>query len=60
MSAVNSLNDGISNEGIFRSNEVTDQQNTPTDDLMCVKVSPGKAYVKGYDIDLSGTSIIRC
>ena len=22
----NSLNDGISNEGIFRSNEVTDQQ----------------------------------
>jgi hypothetical protein len=25
----NSLNDGISNEGIFRSNEVTDQQNTP-------------------------------
>ena len=54
----NSLNDGISNEGIFRSNEVTDQQNTPTDDLMCVKVSPGKAYVKGYDIDLSGTSII--
>ena len=54
----NSLNDGVSNEGIFRSNEVTDQQNTPTDDLMCVKVSPGKAYVKGYDIDLSGTSII--
>ena len=54
----NSLNDGISNEGIFRSNEVTDQQNTPSDDLMCVKVSPGKAYVKGYDINLGGTSII--
>ena len=54
----NSLNDGISNEGIFRSNEVTDQQNTPSDDLMCVKVSAGKAYVKGYDINLSGTSII--
>ena len=54
----NSLNDGISNEGIFRSNEVTDQQNIPDDDLMCVKVSPGKAYVKGYDIDLGGTSII--
>lgn len=54
----NSLNDGISNEGIFRSNEVTDQQNTPSDDLMCVKVSAGKAYVKGYDINLTGTSII--
>ena len=54
----NSLNDGISNEGIFRSNEVTDQQNTPSDDLMCVKVSAGKAYVKGYDISLGGASII--
>ena len=54
----NSLNDGISNEGIFRSNEVTDQQNIPSDDLMCVKVSPGKAYVKGYDIDLGGSTII--
>ena len=54
----NSLNDGISNEGIFRSNEVTDQQNTPSDDLMCVKVSAGKAYVKGYDIDLGGSTIL--
>ena len=54
----NSLNDGISNEGIFRSNEVTDQQNTPSDDLMCVKVSAGKAYVKGYDITLGGVSMI--
>ena len=25
---------------------------------MCVKVSAGKAYVKGYDINLTGTSII--
>ena len=54
----NSLNDGISNEGIFRSNEVTDQQNTPSDDLMCVKVSAGKAYVKGYDVTLGGVSMI--
>ena len=25
---------------------------------MCVKVSSGKAYVKGYDIDLGGSTII--
>ena len=55
---VNSLNDGISNEGAFKSNETTDQGNTPSDDLMCVKVSAGTAYVKGYDIDLSGTQIL--
>ena len=54
----NSLNDGLSNEGIFKSNEITDQQNTPSDDLMCVKISAGKAYVKGYDIELTGTNII--
>jgi len=54
----NSLNDGISNEGVFRSTEITDQGNIPTDDLMAIKVSAGKAYVKGYDIERNGTSII--
>ena len=54
----NSLNDGISNEGVYKSNEITDQGNTPTDDLMAVKVSAGKAYVKGYDIERNGTSIL--
>ena len=54
----NSLNDGISNEGIFLSSQVTDDQNTPDDDLMCVKVSPGKAYVRGYDIDKGGTTVL--
>ena len=26
--------------------------------LMCVKVSAGTAYVKGYDVDIDGTQII--
>ncbi len=54
----NCLNDGISNEGVFRANEITDQGNIPSDDLMAVKVSAGKAYVKGYDIETNGTSVI--
>ena len=54
----NSLNDGISNEGVFRSTEVTEQGNTPTDDLMAVKVSAGKAYVKGYDSEKIGTTVL--
>ena len=54
----NSLNDGIGNEGVYRSNEVTEQGNTPTDDLMAVKVSAGKAYVKGYDSEKVGTTIL--
>ena len=52
------LNDGVSNEGIFLSNEKTDQRNTPEEPLMCVKVSPGKAYVRGHDIEKSGTTVI--
>ena len=56
--ASNSLNDGVSQEGVFLSSQVTDDGNTPNDDLMCVKISAGKAYVKGYDISKSGTTVL--
>jgi len=55
---LNSLNDGLANEGIYLKTEKTEQGNTPSDDLMCVKVSSGKAYVRGYDVDLPGSTII--
>ena len=55
---VNSLNDRISNDGIYLDTQKTDQGNDPSDDLMCVKVSAGKAYVRGYDIDIPATTII--
>jgi len=55
---LNSLNDRISNEGIYLSSEKTDQGNTPSDDLMCVKISPGTAYVRGFDYDYAGSTII--
>jgi hypothetical protein len=58
ISVNNSLNDRLGNNGIFFSNEKTDKGNTPSDDLMCVKISPGKAYVKGYDIQKNGVEII--
>ena len=54
----NSLNNRLGNNGIFFSNEKTDQGNTPSDDLMCVKISPGKCYVKGYDVTATGTTIL--
>ncbi len=46
-----SLNDHTNSDGIFYSNQKTDQGNTPTEDLLAVKVSPGKAYVKGFDVE---------
>lgn len=55
---LNSLNDRISNEGIYLPTEKTDQGNNPSDDLMCVKISPGTAYVRGFDFDYAGSTII--
>lgn len=54
----NSLNDGISNEGIYLPTQTTDSGNVPSDDLMCVKISPGKAYVRGFDIEKQSTTIL--
>ncbi len=54
----NSLNDEISSRGLYTSDQLTDKGNTPSDDLMCVKLSPGKAYVKGFDVYLPGTTVV--
>ena len=54
----NSLNNRIGNDGLFFDNETTDQGNKPSDDLMSVKLSPGKAYVRGYDIEKTGVEIL--
>ena len=51
-----SLNDGLSNGGVYADNQKTDQGNTPSEDLLTVKVSPGRAYVKGYDIESISTT----
>ena len=53
-----SLNDNISNDGIFQSDQVTDQGNTPSDELGCVEIEAGKAYVKGHRVERVGTTIV--
>jgi len=52
------LNDEKGNGGLFKSNEVTEQGNTPSENLVSVKVSAGTAYVRGYDIDLVGSTVL--
>lgn len=54
----NSLNNRLGNDGLFFSDEKTDQGNDPSDDLMCIKVSPGKSYVQGYDVETVATTIL--
>ena len=53
-----SLNDEIGNDGLFTENRLTDEGNVPSDDIFCVKLSPGRAYVKGFDVDLTGTTVL--
>ena len=44
------LDDGL-NDGVYQSLETTDSGNTASDDLITMQMSPGKAYVRGYEIE---------
>ena len=46
-----SLNDNIGNRGVYNAGQFTAGGETPSDDLALYKLSPGKAYVKGYEIE---------
>lgn len=53
-----SLNNRLGNNGLFFKDQKTETGNTPSDDLLCIKLSPGKAYVRGYDIEKISTTIL--
>ena len=53
-----SLNDREGNKGVFLPDRKTDEGRTPSESLLAVEVSPGKAYVKGYDIEKIASTII--
>mgnify|MGYP001163536942 CR=1 FL=1 len=53
-----SLDDGIGSDGIFTREELTSEGNTPSNDLLTIKVSPGKAYVKGYELERLATTFL--
>lgn len=49
--AKESLNNKIGNNGVYNPGQSTKQGNTPSDDLLTLQISPGKAYVKGYEVE---------
>jgi len=52
------LNDKLGNNGVYNQGQLTQQGNVASNDLLTLQVSPGKAYVRGYEIEtLSTTSI---
>ena len=58
VSAVESLNNNLGNGGIFNVGQFTPGGVTPTDDLLLYKISPGKAYIKGYEIQTTNASYL--
>ena len=51
VTVVNSLNDKVGNGGIFNAGQFSPSGVTVSDSLALYKISPGKAYVKGYEIE---------
>jgi hypothetical protein len=53
-----SLNDYLGNNGVYNEGQITKQGATPSNDLACISISPGKAYVRGYEVESISNTII--
>lgn len=53
-----SLNDKIGNNGVYNENELTEDGQIPSDDKVIYKITPGKAYVRGFEIETYSTNFI--
>lgn len=53
-----SLNNYIGNNGIYTKGQITKNGNTPATSLGCLVISPGKAYVRGYEVEKISNTII--
>ena len=51
ISVLNSLNNKKGNRGVFKDGQFTYGGETASEDLALYKLSPGKAYVRGYEIE---------
>jgi len=57
-SCVESLDNGLGNNGIFSEGETTYQGNPASENLAIYKVSPGKAYIRGYDVEINSPTFL--
>ena len=58
VSIVNSLNNNRGNQGVFQAGQFTYSGGTPSNDLALCRISPGKAYVRGYEIETIAPTFI--
>ena len=58
VSILESLNDNQGNNGVFNTGQLTPGGIAASDNDMLYKVSPGKAYVKGYSVETIASSFL--
>lgn len=58
VSCEESLNDNLGNNGIFLKDEKTYQNNSPSDNLAIYQISPGKAYIRGYEVEINSPTFL--
>ena len=58
VAVVNSLNNNVGNGGVYQEGQTTQAGATPSDDLSLYRVGPGKAFVKGYEIETVASTFL--
>ena len=53
-----SLNDNEGNRGLFREDQTTYGGSTPSENLAIYQISPGRAFVKGYDVETTAPTFL--
>jgi len=53
-----SLNNNLGNRGIFNDGQFTYGGSTPSDDLAIYQISPGKAIVRGYEVETTSPTFL--
>ncbi len=55
-----SLNDNYGNNGVYEEGQFTQGGTLASDDLALYQVSPGKAFIKGYEVETISSTYIDC
>ena len=58
ISIKDSLNNNKGNQGIFNAGQITSGGLSASDDLALYQISPGKAIVKGYEVEIIGSTFL--
>ncbi len=55
-----SLNDNVGNNGVYQPGQFTMGGTLANDDLALYHISPGKAFVKGYEVETISSTYLDC